>query len=191
MDGNQSPEVEWRPIKGWEGKYEVSSTGLVKTLPRIGVGKDGRIYRVHERLLAARATKTGYRAVGLQQPTMTKNVHRLVAETFLVREPGKDQVNHKDCDKTNNNVSNLEWCTNAENSRHAVDNGLLKDRYVLRGDEHRRRKLNSQIVREIVKRDDATRAELAKQYGVIPRTIWAIKTGRIWSDTTGIKRELG
>lgn len=77
------------------------------------------------------ADKKGYLRVQVYLETggaITRKVHRLVAEHFIPNPDAKPQVNHRDCDKTNNTVTNLEWVTNLENMAHAVANGLQKTR---------------------------------------------------------------
>ena len=71
---------------------------------------------------------TGYERVGLRKKGVQKGhyVHRLVAEAFLTPEPGRPFVNHKDGNKANNNLENLEWCTQSENQIHAYQLGLQK-----------------------------------------------------------------
>ncbi|WP_291632079.1 NUMOD4 domain-containing protein [Clostridium sp.] len=93
---------EWRDIKGYEGKYKISSYGKVKSLKH----KD-------EKLLKPSYDKDGYKQVILCNNGIGKKwfIHRLVAIHFLPNPNNLPQVNHKDEDKANNAVENLEWCT--------------------------------------------------------------------------------
>lgn len=104
---------KWQSVTGYEGLYEVSNRGNVR---RIDDGCN---------LLKPFLASTGYPTITLSKHNKQKNesVHRLVAEAFCVRKNGENFVNHKDCDKTNNAAENLEWCTNAQNIKHAYDNG--------------------------------------------------------------------
>lgn len=102
---------EWKDIKDYEGLYQVSNLGRVKTLKgntiRIGTP-------THENYLRLKLYKNG--------KYKNKNVHRLVAEAFIQNPDNKTQVNHIDEDKTNNVVSNLEWVTAKENLNHGTRN---------------------------------------------------------------------
>lgn len=121
----------WRPIKGYEGLYEVSSLGRVKSLERILPHKVHGTWHIKERILRPGLTgryPSQYLGVvlhsgGGKQSMM--RVHRLVAEAFLPRMPGKNFVNHIDCNRMNNAASNLEWTTPLENTRHAKANGRM------------------------------------------------------------------
>ena len=112
----------WKPVSGYEGLYEVSDTGKIRSLERItvvglrGVGRELRQY----------LTPYGYLEVSLSKKGKVshKRVHRLVADAFCQKLDGQDEVNHIDGDKKNNNASNLEWCTRRENTIHAYRNGL-------------------------------------------------------------------
>lgn len=100
----------WKDIDGYEGLYQVSNLGRVKSLPRNGTVKTEKIMRLTR-------TPKGYLNVCLtkskhQNP---QRVHRLVAKAFIPNPYALPQVNHKDEDKTNNKVSNLEWCDNRYN----------------------------------------------------------------------------
>lgn len=89
---------------------------------------DGRIYNtLSNSYLVINNGKDFYRTVRLRKDNKPKTfkLHRLLAEAFLMKPDGKNYVNHKDGNKLNNDLSNLEWCTQAENMKHAFDNGML------------------------------------------------------------------
>ena len=112
---------EWRPVVGYEGLYEVSNTGQVRSLDRYVKTCYGS-YRLHKgKVLRPGIRPDGYLVVSLQYRMF--RVHRLVAEAFLPNPDNLPQVNHKDEDKTNNNVDNLEWCTRQETIRRAFKRG--------------------------------------------------------------------
>lgn len=106
----------WKNIKGYEGLYQVSNMGRVKSLERKG--------RKSERILKQAVTHDGYLRVGLYAggKQKTLKVHRLVCEAFHENPDNKPEVNHIDEDKTNNNAANLEWCTRRENVNHGSRN---------------------------------------------------------------------
>ena len=111
----------WRDIPGWEGIYQISNLGRVKSCKVIPSGKVMRL-----------SNKTGdYIRIVLQKngrKNETHLVHRLVAKLFLPNPSNLPVVNHKDGNKQNNSVSNLEWCTVAENNAHAIAKGLFDPR---------------------------------------------------------------
>ena len=113
-------EEIWKDIKGYEGLYKVSSEGRVKSLERIIVDSIGRKRTINERILKNSLKNCGYIYVNLYNGG--KRVHRLVAEAFIPNPEDKPEVNHKDEDKTNNCVENLEWVTAKENANFGTRN---------------------------------------------------------------------
>ena len=115
---------EWRDIKGYDGIYQVSNRGNVRSLDRRVVNHRGGTTRWCEgKMISPFDNGHGYLVVSLSMGMARKNhyVHRLVAETFLSNQECKPVVNHKDYNTHNNHVSNLEWCTQHENVAHSVE----------------------------------------------------------------------
>lgn len=114
-------EEVWKDISGYENIYQVSNKGRVKSLARKTNQSDKKRY-TKEKILKQRKTTHGYMEVTLRKNNIRKHykVHRLVMMAFH----GKSKliVNHIDCNKTNNNVENLEYCTYQENSNHYLWN---------------------------------------------------------------------
>lgn len=108
---------EWRPIKGYEGLYEVSNMGRVKSF-----------HSDEEVVLKQAEQLNGYMEVDLSKDgtTSVKIVHRLVAIAFIPNPNNYECVNHKDGNKKNNTVDNLEWCSVKENTYHAIKTGLMQ-----------------------------------------------------------------
>lgn len=119
----------WKDVIGYEGIYQVSNLGNIKSLGRIAIRKDGSKDRfIHEKPMGKSIDKYGYyktslRKVGIHK---TPTLHRLVAIAFLEKPEDKNQVNHINGNKLDNRVENLEWCNNSENIQHAFDIGLKK-----------------------------------------------------------------
>lgn len=106
---------EWKPIKGFEEMYLVSSLGKVKSLERKVGGRP-----IKEKLMKLHVHTNKYQVVWLRKPGhhVKFYVHRIVAFHFFAKPEGKDYVNHKDKNRMNNCVMNLEWCTHEENIEH-------------------------------------------------------------------------
>lgn len=122
----QASEV-WKSVVGYEGLYEVSNLGRIKSRRRTVVTKQGWIQTVHGQVCKQKDTHDGYKEVTLCKNSERKciRVHRLVAYAFLgAPTDSKTEVNHMDGNKKNNNVSNLEWVTSSENQLHAYRTGL-------------------------------------------------------------------
>lgn len=115
---------EWRDIAGYEDYYQVSSFGRVKSVERYIQQRDGRRapYRIPEKILKPKMSPNGYLFVNLSVQGRAKpcRIHRLVAETFIPNPQGLPTVNHKDENKDNNRVDNLEWCTQAYNNEYGT-----------------------------------------------------------------------
>lgn len=161
-----SKEV-WKSVKGFEGLYEISSLGRVKSS-----------YRT-KKILRPVTQRGGYLQVSLSKNKTVyyRKVHRLVAEAFLKYDSERFYVNHKDCNKKNNIPSNLEYCTMAENNKHAGDNNLKPI-----GTNHTNSKFTHNDLKEIrnlIKQKISSR-KIGKMFGVAKSTILNIKHNRTY-----------
>jgi hypothetical protein len=170
----------WKDIVGFEGLYMVSNLGRVKSLSRIAFQTD-RKRILKEKILQSRPNGNGYCHVELKKEGISKTikVHRLVATAFLPNHENKRTVNHIDSNRSNNELNNLEWCTDTENVNHA----LIKGRLVAPrnyGEKNGQSKLTVEQVLEIRKSND-TLSILSSMFGVAISTISSIKNKRRWA----------
>lgn len=144
----------WEDILGYEGYYQVSDKGSVRSLDRVETYFNpihgGLVSRNRKgRNLQQKVDRYGYCCVHLRKEGTSshRSVHRLVATHFLENPENKPTVNHKDCNKKNNELANLEWATVQENTAHAYNNGLLKNPPPTprRGQDHYLFKMDSQM----------------------------------------------
>jgi hypothetical protein len=159
----------WKDINGYEGLYQVSNLGKVKSAFTNSV-------------LNGSKTKKGYLAIALYKNKIRKTfaAHRLVAQTFIENPNNKSEVNHKDGNKLNNAAYNLEWCTGSENVRHAFKIGLRVKQF---GTSNNNVKLTEEKVFEIKKRyhnENTTMRIIANEYGVDYALIQRIISGKAW-----------
>ena len=120
---NYSTETEvWKDVKGYEGIYQVSNLGRVKSLSRLITYSDGRSYQSKEKVLSSPLSSDGYPHVHfkVKDDDRTVKVHRLVAEAFVDNPNNYSEINHIDEVKHNNIFSNLEWCTRKQNMNHGT-----------------------------------------------------------------------
>lgn len=173
---------EWRDIEGFDGFYQVSNTGKVRSCCNGGrVGGKGEW-----RLRALSANHDGYLKVRLEQggKDLTKRVHTLVAEAFLPNPHGYNTVNHKDGNKTNNVVDNLEWADRSEQMIHAYKLGLKTP---IRGSKNSQAKLTDEDVRYIrshykrLDREFGTVA-LGRKFGLTNAAVGKVVRGETYQD---------
>lgn len=167
MEVNNFAEI-WLDIIGYEGLYQVSSLGRVRSGPRFGT-KGG--------ILKLKVDQKGYLSIKLSKNGIIKTfrVNRLVAVAFIINQKNKPQVNHKDGIKSNNEIDNLEWCTARENVYHR-DNILGKHN---RGEAQANSKLTKKSVLQI-RQSNLKQKDLAELYSVTQTTISEIQLRKTW-----------
>lgn len=167
----------WRTVLFYDGLYEVSNLGRVRSLGGRR-GTSGKILK--------QGYIKGYACVSLSKNGVrtTYLVHRLVAESFLYNGDNLPEVNHKDGDKLNNSFTNLEWIDRDGNMKHAKDTSLVNNK----GEKHGMSILIEEEVRYI-RSSDETNTVLALQYAVSPQTISDIRLGKSWKhlDNAGVR----
>lgn len=117
-------EEEWKDIPEYEGIYQVSNLGRIKSLSR--TLWNGNVLHQHQEIIMHPSYDcNGYLLVGLRKNKRYRyeRVHRLVAKAFIPNPYNYRVVNHIDADRSNNNINNLEWCTHKHNSNHAIKIG--------------------------------------------------------------------
>lgn len=159
----------WKDVKGFEGLYQVSDMGHVRSLDHYVKRPDGTAVFYHGRVL--KPCGAPYLHVGLSRlgETTQRRVHRLVAEAFLPNPDGLPCIDHIDCDKTNNRADNLRWCTHAQNTQFAKDNGRLRNGNYKTWPQKTREQWSMHRRKPIVRSDGqryACCADAAKELGV-------------------------
>lgn len=139
-----SPGEEWRTIPGFPC-YHISNLGRVKSLEKYVRKSNGQLRLVHEKLISISKNGDGYNCVTLFSDQIRKylSIHRAIALTFIPNHLNLPVVNHIDGNKENNSISNLEWTTVEENTKHAIRTGLMPKRQPIQKWEVDRLKLRS------------------------------------------------
>ena len=112
----------WKPIKGYEGFYEVSDIGRIRTIAHYTISKDGRLMFIPQKIKKPSITRKGYYYVRLSQNGKGKcfKIHLLVANAFIPNVENKPFVDHINTIKTDNRACNLRWVTSKENTRNPL-----------------------------------------------------------------------
>lgn len=161
----------WKPVVGWEGLYEVSNNGRVRSTRKTTNSFVGRI-------LVATPKNNGYLHVGLcrNNRVTSRHVHKLVFEAFIGPIPDELEINHRNTDKNDNRPENFELLTHAENMRHARENGLMQ-----RGADRWNSKLTEKDILEIRSLyGSMSREEIGKRFGITKSHVWSVATNKVW-----------
>lgn len=180
MDYNINEEV-WKDIKGFEGSYQVSNLGKVRSLDReiTKTNRHGDVqnFKLKGKELRFNDNGKGYLSVQLGRGNR-RYVHRLVAEMFIDNPFELPTINHIDNNTKNNNVTNIEWVTQQENIQHKVRQGRQH-----KGERIPSTKLKEDDVREIRKllSDGVSQTKIAEMYNITQTPVSKIKRGVTWS----------
>ena len=175
------PEI-WKAAMGFEGHYEVSSLGRVKSLRRKVPNGRGSYRVVKERIMALTPNHRlgGYLYVTLYCENKSKSfsVHTLIAKSFLGMPPDGKEVNHIDGNKANCALSNLEYVTSAENKQHARTTGLWQNR----GEQHGNTKVSEDQASAMLAmyRDGMKLSDIGRKFGVTKGCVWNVTSGKSW-----------
>ena len=168
----------WLPIKSYEGSYEVSDMGRIRSLPRYVI-RGGSPMKVSGRIVRDWKSRSGYLNVSLNADGVRVNlqVHRLVMEAFA-GEAGEMHVNHIDGDKINNVLPNLEYVTPKANTAHAMATGLMP----CEGESNPSARYTADQIRQAhaLVLGGATYAEASSATGVNAGTIVGMCHGKLW-----------
>lgn len=174
----------WKDIIGYEGLYQISNTGFVKSFDRYihGISILGKKFVIKRSgaLMSIAFDKNKYRVISLFENRKKKmfKVHRLVAIHFIPNPLNLPQVNHKDGDKSNNNDWNLEWNTCPENLKHASENNLTA-----KGIRHNKAKLTEEdvyFIRKLREEHNTPTHRLIEMFRVNQSTIDNVIKRRGW-----------
>jgi hypothetical protein len=171
----------WKDIPGYEGYYQVSNIGNVKSLAR---KRHNILGSTKERILKLNFDSSGYRTVKLYKDGIkkTQKVHRLVIISFKDNPTNLPEVNHIDGIKVNNTVENLEWCSRLQNMQHATKSGL---RIGSTGENNHTAKLkveNVIFIKYALKNNTHTQSQLANMFNVNYGVINQVKQNRTWKE---------
>lgn len=157
----------WKDIIGYEGLYQISNQGNVKSS--------------HSGAIVKQQVMGGYKYVSLhkEKKLRTHRVHRLVAQAFIPNPESKPQINHINGIKTDNRADNLEWCTQSENMKHAYENGL-QIANTEKANEAKRKLNDAQVaeIKRLLESGQSTRS-IAKMFGVGKTLISNINRGKV------------
>lgn len=179
-------EEIWKDIEGYEGFYSLSDSGIIyseaRQVTRISRNGNPGLRIVGGLIKKPFISKKGYKIVTLERDGIGKSflVHRLVAELFIPNPENKPCVNHKDGNKLNNDVDNLEWCTYSENADHAYKTGLSKVRIGSEASYVILDELQVRCIKSLLKDKFLTHKQIAGYFNVCRQTISSISRNKIW-----------
>jgi len=173
----------WKHVKGYKGYYEISNLGNIRSVTRTVPRGEQKVTFKGVNLKTAVQNK-GYEYLTLYKHSKgrRKYIHRLVAEAFIPNPKNKPQVNHIDCIRLNNNVTNLEWVTPLENSIHATIEGSVKC-----GEDSPNARFSYKDIEDMRRmyEDGLTQKEIAIKYNIKQNYVSKIVNYKIWKYKKG------
>lgn len=171
----------WKPVKDFEGIYEVSNLGNVRSLDRVIITKNKGVKNIKGKVLSRNTpNSSGYLVVDLRGPyNKCEYIHRLVGTAFVSGYDEGKVINHIDGNKLNNNASNIEWVYQFENHAHSYEIGLSKI-----GEDSGNAKLKNSEVLEIfdlIDDSNLTNQEIGDIFNVTRTCIYDIRVGKVWT----------
>jgi len=172
----------WKDVPGYVGYYEVSNFGKVRSVDRYVNNHKGERALRKGKVLTDTLDDKGYvrYTFRMGKSKKMKRGHRLVAEAFIPNPNQYTIINHKDGNKANNHISNLEWCTHRQNSQHAESMGLVNH---VKGSKHHKATTTEDDVRKMRRlyaKGNHTQKQIAEIFSINPNTIKHILAGRTW-----------
>lgn len=158
--------IEYKDMKE-DSRYEISKLGIVRN-------------KQTKKIKSQYVSSTGYYMISISRNNKSNpyRVHRLIANNYMENPENKPSINHKDGNKLNNCIDNLEWCSHQENMTHAFKTGLANNT----GENNGMAKINIEIARNIKKmlRAKISQQKIADSFGISRSLVLGINTGRLW-----------
>jgi hypothetical protein len=173
---------EWVAVEDYEGLYEVSNLGKVRSIARKITYSDGRVYNYSSKILSVNFCgkyKLPYVHLYKESKRESRLLHRVVAKAFIPNSDNKTDVNHIDGDRKNNASSNLEWTTRLENMQHGFETGLINNTGINHGNNIYSEDQIQEVVNMIFL--GYKQGEISNKTKVKIGTIQAIRQGKQWT----------
>ena len=175
--------INWKSIVGYEGIYEISDTGSIRSLDRLIVNSLGVSRNIRGIILKQNNLRNNYLGVSLAKNGGKKTfaVHKLVIRTFNpLKDEGNFVCNHIDCDRQNNHTDNLEWVTIGENNRHSYLHGNQSRK----GDRHNNKKIcqkDAEEIRKLSHETNMTQKEIGAEFNISAPMVSNIINNKNWN----------
>ena len=172
----------WKDIKGYEGLYQISNYGRVKSLIRHIINKNGRNITKKEKIMKLTYDRDGYLLVGLNKDKKQTQfrVHRLVLINFVNNVENKPETNHLNSIRDDNRLINLQWCTRSENSRHSYRQGNNKGAFGEKSGSCILTENEVHVIRGLLENTALKHREIAEIFNISCTTVCDVKSRKSW-----------